>query len=92
MASTEEQKKAILPFLQVCKHLCFHQVTPMKSLVCCNVLPDLRPTLQRADEVNKVDPKVAYYCRMYAIEQVRSLKRDPDFHDTCPRRDLLRDL
>ncbi len=33
--------------------------------------PDhLTPSVQRADEVNKVDPKVAYYCRMYAIEQV----------------------
>ncbi|CAK0749802.1 hypothetical protein CVIRNUC_001939 [Coccomyxa viridis] len=44
MASTEEQKKAILPFLQ------------------------------RADEVNTVDPKVAYYCRMYAIEQGLALE------------------
>ena len=33
----------------------------------------LPPSLQRADEVNKVDLKVAYYCRMYAIEQVRPL-------------------
>ena len=30
--------------------------------------------VQRADEVNTVDPKVAYYCRMYAIEQVRALR------------------
>lgn len=25
---------------------------------------------QRADEIGKVEPKVAYYCRMYAVEQV----------------------
>ena len=28
----------------------------------------LLPFLQRADEMAKADPKVAYYCRMYAIE------------------------
>ncbi|KAK9817912.1 hypothetical protein WJX72_004252 [[Myrmecia] bisecta] len=37
--STEDQKKAILPFLQ------------------------------RADEISKLEPKVAYYCRLYAVEQ-----------------------
>jgi hypothetical protein len=26
---------------------------------------------QRADEIGKVEPKVAYYCRMYAVEQAR---------------------
>jgi len=25
--------------------------------------------MQRADEVAKIEPKVAYYCRMYAVEQ-----------------------
>ncbi|BDA46061.1 probable vacuolar protein sorting-associated protein VTA1 homolog at N-terminal half [Coccomyxa sp. Obi] len=44
MGSTEEQKKAILPFLQ------------------------------RADEVTKIEPKVAYYCRMYAVEQGLALE------------------
>lgn len=28
----------------------------------------LLPFLQRADEMVKADPKVAYYCRMYAVE------------------------
>ena len=27
--------------------------------------------LQRADEIGKVEPKVAYYCRLYAVQQVR---------------------
>ncbi|KAK9799348.1 hypothetical protein WJX73_008904 [Symbiochloris irregularis] len=27
------------------------------------------PYLQRADEISKMEPKVAYYCRMYAVEQ-----------------------
>ncbi len=26
--------------------------------------------MQRADEIGKVEPKVAYYCRLYAIQQV----------------------
>ena len=26
--------------------------------------------MQRADEINKLNPKVAYYCRLYAIQQV----------------------
>ncbi|DBB04697.1 TPA: hypothetical protein ACH3X1_012751 [Trebouxia sp. C0004] len=44
MATTDEQKKAILPFLQ------------------------------RADEIGKVEPKVAYYCRLYAIQQGLALE------------------
>lgn len=31
------------------------------------------PFMQRAQEVEKADPKVAYYCRMYAVEQVCTL-------------------
>ena len=27
--------------------------------------------MQRADEIGKVEPKVAYYCRLYAVQQVR---------------------
>jgi vacuolar protein sorting-associated protein VTA1 len=30
---------------------------------------------QRADEIAKIDPKVAYYCRMYAVEQVRAVRK-----------------
>ena len=74
MASTEEQKKAILPFLQVDVYL----LSPLRDPMLLTTLPfhfdTFCPTLQRADEVNKVDPKVAYYCRMYAIEQVRAFK------------------
>jgi hypothetical protein len=29
----------------------------------------LLPFLQRADEMAKADPKVAYYCRLYAVEE-----------------------
>ena len=29
----------------------------------------LTPFLQRADEMSRADPKVAYYCRMYAVEE-----------------------
>ena len=29
----------------------------------------LAPFLQRADEMSRADPKVAYYCRMYAVEE-----------------------
>ncbi|GAX80208.1 hypothetical protein CEUSTIGMA_g7646.t1 [Chlamydomonas eustigma] len=48
-ASLEEQKKAILPFMQ------------------------------RAQEMQKTDPKVAYYCRLYAVEQAcRFEKRAAD--------------
>jgi hypothetical protein len=30
-------------------------------------------TAQRAEEIAQVDPKVAYYCRLYAIDQVGAL-------------------
>jgi|AntAceMinimDraft_11_1070367.scaffolds.fasta_scaffold30843_2 hypothetical protein len=33
----------------------------------------LLPFLQRADEMAKADPKVAYYCRMHAMEAGRGL-------------------
>ena len=29
----------------------------------------LLPFLQRAEEIQKADPRVAYYCRMYAVEE-----------------------
>ncbi|PNG99050.1 hypothetical protein TSOC_015180 [Tetrabaena socialis] len=31
------------------------------------------PYLQRAQEIQEADPKVAYYCRLYAVEQPRSV-------------------
>lgn len=35
----------------------------------------LVPYLDRAQEIEKVQPKVAYYCRLYAVEQVRRIKQ-----------------
>ncbi len=65
MATTDEQKKAILPFLQV-RHV---KVSgPLGSL--CNMKLTYGCAMQRADEIGKVEPKVAYYCRLYAIQQV----------------------
>ncbi|KAL4437362.1 hypothetical protein ABPG75_004501 [Micractinium tetrahymenae] len=46
MATLEEQKKLLIPFVQ------------------------------RAQEVEKAEPKIAYYCRMYALEQGLELRRD----------------
>ncbi|EFN60157.1 hypothetical protein CHLNCDRAFT_133608 [Chlorella variabilis] len=34
------------------------------------------PFAQRAQEVEKADPKVAYYCRMYALEQGLDIPKD----------------
>ena len=31
--------------------------------------PPKHETFQRAEEIEKVEPKIAYYCRMYAVEQ-----------------------
>lgn len=39
----------------------------------------LLPYLQRADEVAKANPKVAYYCRLYAVDEgMKLLVRDKD--------------
>ncbi|KAK9849806.1 hypothetical protein WJX84_003534 [Apatococcus fuscideae] len=39
----------------------------------------LLPILKRADEVQQQEPKVAYYCRLYAVHQALSFeKRQPD--------------
>ena len=65
MATTDEQKKAILPFLQV-RHADTDTATGLPS----RLLDSHHCTLQRADEIGKVEPKVAYYCRLYAIQQV----------------------
>ena len=65
MATTDEQKKAILPFLQVRQA----DVLGSSGSRCC-VQVTHWCVLQRADEIGKVEPKVAYYCRLYAIQQV----------------------
>ena len=40
----------------------------------------LTPFLQRADEMSRADPKVAYYCRMYAVEEgMRATERSSEF-------------
>ena len=38
------------------------------SFSCCSLL--CPAVLQRAQEIERAEPKVAYYCRMYALEQV----------------------
>jgi hypothetical protein len=66
----EEQKKLLLPLLQVRKTHCF-QVPQQIHLTPC-VLE------QRAEEIQAVQPKVAYYCRLYALEQVGVILRPDD--------------
>lgn len=69
--TTEEQKKAVVPFLQVRQWPARHDHAPPRS----GLLPS-HPRLQnpsthtqRAQEIERVEPKIAYYCRMYAVEQ-----------------------
>jgi hypothetical protein len=68
MSPLEEQKKLLLPFLQASALQSAHIARPKQA--------DQRPALpcttllQRADEVQKAEPKIAYYCRLYAVEQV----------------------
>ena len=65
MTSEEDQKKAILPFLQV--SLCAANLQGVIS--CCDAASDTSEWReQRADEIEKVEPKMAYYCRMYAVD------------------------
>ncbi len=117
MATLEEQKKLLVPFLQVwppppllpgsgccCSHrrcrVCAALSPHIRSCsICYQKLPDsycrqpacsplndappcgtaaspvfpphlCRAVLQRAQEIERAEPKVAYYCRMYALEQV----------------------
>lgn len=37
----------------------------------CPNNPNTPRVTQRAEEVQAVDPKVAYYCRLWAVDQVR---------------------
>ena len=42
----------------------------------------LLPFLQRADEMARADPKVAYYCRLYAVEEgMRVPNKSPELNE-----------
>ena len=77
--AASEQKKAILPYLQVCCQTATSLLVLALLFSCVMKLlqqPGLKIVdgcvVQRADEVGKMEPKVAYYCRMYAVDQARS--------------------
>lgn len=70
----EEQKKLLLPILQVryakpddvrasplSMRVLMHHVTALSSCM----------PAQRAEEIQAVEPRMAYYCRLYAIKKVR---------------------
>lgn len=45
-------------------------------------LKAIMPLMQRAQEIQQADPKVAYYCRMYAVEQALTFpQRSKDVSD-----------
>lgn len=107
MATLEEQKKLLVPFLQVCclpplgARYCAAAASPgsvavasLHAAVGAAVAPSktscpsttsllisppssvsaTSPAVpQRAQEIERAEPKVAYYCRMYALEQVRGV-------------------
>jgi hypothetical protein len=67
--TTEEQKKAILPFLQVRARAGRpRRAAPIPAPASRNRFFS-RTLHQRAEEIERVEPRVAYYCRMYAVEQ-----------------------
>ena len=42
----------------------------------------LLPFLQRGDELQRADPKVAYYCRMFACEEgMRTSDKTPEMRE-----------
>jgi len=49
-----------------------------------HALPLSRPPAppQRAEEIDRVEPKMAYYCRMHAVEQVRKERREESLSQT----------
>ena len=102
--TTEEQKKAVLPFLQVNSESAERErerinvikldddgraekrkldldLPLQKKKLTLSSPPTPHSSLslfffsthQRAEEIEKVEPKIAYYCRMYAVEQVRAI-------------------
>lgn len=48
--------------------------------------------LQRADEVQQQEPKVAYYCRLYAVHQVDNIQPCGSRSSKQKRTLLVRDL
>jgi hypothetical protein len=101
MADLAEQKKAILPYLQVRFRACGELVVCVRVqadafLLCIllptppRALPSTPTTTQRAEEVASVDPKVAYYCRMWAVDQVSGVCRTwREAPASCPARSAL---
>ena len=87
-----EQKKLILPFLQACPCLLLFDAavdarTQSLKHILHNLICELRVT-QRADEVAPVEPKIAYYCRLYAVEQVPVPIRQPSLCSECQQTHL----
>ena len=58
----KEQKKLLLPYIQARLQGSYCQ--SLELLAADSWSP------QRAEEVEKVDKKIAYYCRLYAVTQV----------------------
>lgn len=86
MADLAEQKKAVLPYLQVRGRGGSREGGRARAVIIVSFLSRKKKSsrhaattktkhathAQRAEEVASVDPKVAYYCRMWAVDQVRS--------------------
>ena len=53
--------------LSLCLSLCLSLSNPITTAAITHAR-------QRAEEIEKVEPKVAYYCRMYAVEQGLALR------------------
>lgn len=71
----EEQKKVLLPILQV-HCLLLPGWCPVATGTCiadCVSCPlaACAPWQQRATEIEAMEPRVAYYCRLYALKRVR---------------------
>ena len=80
MTTLEEQRKTLLPILKVKALSLVVQLAKSQSSA-----PQQGVHLQRADEVQQQEPKVAYYCRLYAVHQVPKIDLGPSTaskHDT----------
>jgi hypothetical protein len=65
----EEQKKVLLPILQVGQlALCHSLLCPPPTAHCLTLCLFARQ--QRATEIESMEPRVAYYCRLYALKRV----------------------
>ena len=75
--SWEQQKRVILPFLQVGHDRsslfssCHRDARSSSGLWAPHGAWASLCIAQRAEEIEKVERKVAYYCRLYAVDQVR---------------------